>query len=401
MRPKYLPTTPNLILGGVEAIATFAPLMIGAMSGKKPSQENYATSIETMDKEKEEILQRAEWLSHKLITNPKDLLESYPRILGSYYGPQWSIYSCVMFIAALSNIARIWPDQKDKSLERIEKLLTLLLSEELRRYDTKEWKEDALTSLTGNKDHLTYLSLLAWSISLYRLAGGGTQYDQLFKDCCEALHHRMLRNPNLNLKSFPDKPYFSADFLVALVAFHNHTILFNVDKYENTIIRWLNLSNSVWKQSRTGLLVSTLYTRRKGPVKGCYTGLNNFWLTLIGQPTYAVDQYSRMKKYLAKYGKLTGIREYLNKSPKLAFDPNSGPVVEGMSPSGTAFAIGSATFYGDWHFRNEMLATAQKAGGDVKKKGMRHYKLGEFALVGEATVLAMRTNINFNMNPES
>ena len=378
-------------------MAKFAPLMFGAMSGKKPSLGNYATSVESMDKEKEEIIQRAEWLAQKLITNPKDLLESYPRILGEYYGPQWSIYSCVMFIAALSNIARIWPDQREKSLERIEKLLPLLLSEELRRYDTKEWKEDALTSLSGNKDHLTYLSLLAWSISLYRFAGGGPQYDQLFEDCCEALHRRMLKSRNLSLKSFPDKPYFSADFLVALVAFHNHTILFNDGKYEDAIIRWLNLSNSVWKQPKTGLLVSTLYIKRKGPVKGCYTGLNNFWLTLIEQPSYSTDQYLRMKKYLAKSGKLTGIKEYLYKSPRLAFDPNSGPIVEGMSPSGTAFAIGSATYYGDWQFRNEMLATAQKAGGDVQKKGMRHYKLGEFALVGEATVLAMRTNINFNL----
>lgn len=397
MKSKYLPSTPKLLFGGMEAMATFAPLMLGAMSRKKPSLDNYASSIETIDKEKEEILQRAEWLSQKLITNPKDLLESYPKILGAYYGPQWSIYSCVMLIAALSNIARIWPDQRAKSLERIEKLLPLLLSEELRRYDTKEWREDALKTLSGNKDHLTYLSLLAWSISLYRLAGGGLQYDRLFKDCCEALHRRMLRSPNLSLKSFPDKPYFSADFLVALVAFHNHTILFNDDKYENAIVRWLNLSNSVWKQPKTGLLVSTLYTNRKGPVKGCYTGLNNFWLTLVGHPTYATDQYSRMKKYLANSGKLTGIKEYLYKAPKLAFDPNSGPIVEGMSPSGTAFAIGSATYYGDWRFRNEMLATAQKAGGDVQKKGTRHYKLGEFALVGEATVLAMRTNINFNL----
>lgn len=393
LKSKYLPSSGNLLFGGMQAMSTFAPLMFGALSNKKPSLDNFATSLDSIDKEKEEILQRAEWLSQKLITNPKELLETYPKILGSYYGPQWSIYSCVMFIAALSNIARIWPDQREKCLERIEKLLPLLLSEELRRYDTREWHEDALASLHGNKDHLTYLSLLAWSISLYRLAGGCNRYDQLFKDCCEALHRRMLRSKNLNLRSFPDKPFFSADFLVALVAFHNYTLVFNDSRFEATIDRWLSLSDTVWKNPKTGLLVSTLYTNRKGPVKGCYTGLNNFWLSLLDRPSFASDQYNRMKKHLAQIGKLSGIREYLYKSPKLAFDPNSGPVVEGMSPSGTAFAIGSATFHGDWQFRNEMLATAQKAGGDVHKKGMRHYKLGEFALVGEATVLAMRTNI--------
>lgn len=164
-----------------------APLLLGVMSGKKPPLDDYADSKETIDREKEEILERAEWLAKKIITTPRELLESYPRVLGPYYGPQWSIYACVMYIAALSNIARIWPDQKAKSLERIEKLLPLLLSEELRRYDTREWKEDALKSLPGPKHHLTYLSLLAWSISLYRLAGGGGEYDGLFRDCCEAL----------------------------------------------------------------------------------------------------------------------------------------------------------------------------------------------------------------------
>lgn len=397
MKTKYLPSKGNLLLGGMEAMTTFAPLLLGALSPKKPSPENYAASANDIDKEKEEILQRAEWLSQKLITTPGELLNSYPRILGPYYGPQWSIYSCVMFIAALSNIARIWPDQKEKNLRKIEKLLQLLLSEELRRYDTREWREDALASLSGEKDHLTYLSLLAWAISLYRLAGGSDKFDNLFKRCCESLNRRMLNNRHLNLKSFPDKPFFSADILVALVAFHNHTLLFD-DRYESTIKRWLQLSRTNWRDFKTGLFVSTLYPRRKGPVKGCYAGLNNFWLTLLGQPVFAEAQYTGMKKYLASSGKLTGIREYLNKSPKLAFDPNSGPIVDGMSPSGTAFAIGSATYHGDWKFRNDMLATAQKAGGDVKRNNMRHYKLGEFSLVGEATVLAMRTNLNFQLS---
>lgn len=38
--------------------------------------------------------------------------------------------------------------------------------------------------------------------------------------------------------------------------------------------------------------------------------------------------------------------------------------------------------------------SALRAGGDVYKDGTRHYKLGEFAIVGEATVLAMRTTLH-------
>ena len=40
-----------------------------------------------------------------------------------------------------------------------------------------------------------------------------------------------------------------------------------------------------------------------------------------------------------------------------------------------------------------MLRTAEMVSGTKKEKGMRHYKMAEMFMVGEATVLAMRTNI--------
>ena len=59
-----------------------------------------------------------------------------------------------------------------------------------------------------------------------------------------------------------------------------------------------------------------------------------------------------------------------------------------------AFAIGAATYFNDWEFRYKMLRTAEVVSGTKKEKDMRHYKIAEMFLVGEATVLAMRTNIN-------
>ena len=41
-----------------------------------------------------------------------------------------------------------------------------------------------------------------------------------------------------------------------------------------------------------------------------------------------------------------------------------------------------------------MLRTAEIVSGTKKEKDMLHYKIAEMFLVGEATVLAMRTNIN-------
>ena len=135
-----------------------------------------------------------------------------------------------------------------------------------------------------------------------------------------------------------------------------------------------------------------MYTRwgNKAP-RGSYAGLCCSYLSLVDED-FAKDQYDKMKKYLVKRDPVIGIREYLNKSPKFAFDPNAGPISFGMSPSGTAFAIGAATYLGDWEFRSQLLRTAEIAGDTVKGKNTQHYRLGELAMVGEAVTLAMRTN---------
>lgn len=39
------------------------------------------------------------------------------------------------------------------------------------------------------------------------------------------------------------------------------------------------------------------------------------------------------------------------------------------------------------------LRTAELAGGTIKEKGKRHYTIADMFLVGEATALAMRTNV--------
>lgn len=392
--PKYLPSPVNLVSGIAQAAKIIAPLFIHLRNDKSELDvTSYATDVNSIEKEREDILFRANWLCDKILVSPKDLLNSYPPILGPKYGPEWSIYSCVMLISALSNIIRIWPEYKSKCLYRIERLVELLQSEELKRYDAKEWGEDPIESLDGNKSHVTYLSILAWALSLYRLSGGSDKYDSLYCRCCEAMNRRMLRHKDLNLLSFPNKPIFLPDMLVAIVALKNYSKIFD-NRYEDIVHRYISNCKTLWQNKRTGLIVAMLYGKRKTGVRGCYTALNNYWLTLIDDQ-FAYDQFRRMKKYLYKKDNITGIKEFTYKEPELSFDPNAGPIYKGFSPSGTAYAIGSATYFNDWEFRNEMLASANKAGGIVEGQRSRHYKLAEFALVGEAVVLAMRTNFKF------
>ena len=46
-------------------------------------------------------------------------------------------------------------------------------------------------------------------------------------------------------------------------------------------------------------------------------------------------------------------------------DIDSGPIIFNLSPSGTAFAIGATTYFGDTDFRNSLLKTGEIAGSTV------------------------------------
>lgn len=347
------------------------------------------------EKERQDILERANWLCHKIIVEPKKLLEEMPKELGPLYGGEWAIYSCSMLVFALYNISRIYPDTKEMCQREMEKIIPIIMSPEVMAYDTNAWHEDALSTLGGNNSHMTYLSILAWAISNYMLAGGTSHnFDATFDSCCEALHRRMLQSPDLNLMSFPNGIVFLPDMLVTLVALTNYGKLRD-DRYSATVKRWVDKARTDWTDKKTGLLIS-LYSqyrnKRRSSLRGSYSALSTSYLTLVDED-FAREQYEIFRRVFRQNGKFTGIKEYLNKSPKFYFDPDSGPIVNGLSPSGTAFALGAVTYFDDWEFRSHLLRTADIAGTTVKGRRTRHYRLGEIALVGEATVLGMRTNV--------
>ena len=73
---------------------------------------------------------------------------------------------------------------------------------------------------------------------------------------------------------------------------------------------------------------------------------------------------------------------------------DAGPIILELSPFGTAFFAGSATFYNDTVIRKGILKTAEIAGHTIKMGNKKHYLLANVALVGESIMLAMRTHFN-------
>lgn len=131
------------------------------------------------NKEKEDILQRRNYLVEKIVVEPQQLLHEMPGGIGLQFQGEWALYSCSMLTTALANIAELYPETKQDAVEKIDSLFQIVKSPELRLYDKIRWEEDPLESLGGDKSHVSYLSHLAWMIGNYRHIGGDDKYNQL------------------------------------------------------------------------------------------------------------------------------------------------------------------------------------------------------------------------------
>lgn len=182
--------------------------------------------------------------------------------------------------------------------------------------------------------------------------------------------------------------------LVAIVALKQYSIL-NHGKYSSTVNTWVVSARKKWCDPETGMLVSFLDVDGNqfsdAPIKGSYSALNCYYLTLIDR-RFAQEQYLLLKKNFWKERGLSGMKEYYNASPIFGMDIDARPVVMGLSPSGTAFSAGAATFFKDNEVRTRILRTAEIAGYTLTWDSKKHYALANIALPGEAIMLAMRTN---------
>ena len=349
----------------------------------------------SFDGEKKEIIRRANYLTSKVVTTPQELLNEMPSGIGEQFQGEWAIYSCSMTCAALANIAILYPKNNELSIKFIGEIIDIALSEEIKEYDNMRWGEDPMDGIYGNRSHISYYSHVAWMISRYKQIGGDNKYDGLYHSLCKAMNKRICQSPIFNAPTYPGEYIYIPDMLVAIVALSNYAHQYD-GKYQLTVDKWIERASSEWIDQETGLLASFLEEDNGKahvvlPVKGSYSALNCYYLSLVA-PEFAKEQYELLKKNFRQDLLITGLKEYHDRTCLFGMDIDAGPIIFNLSPSGTGFVIGAATSLKDMEFRKQLLKTAEIGGSTVSWFGTSHYLLANIALVGEAIILAMRTS---------
>ena len=349
----------------------------------------------SFDAERKEIIHRANYLTSKVATSPLKLLDEMTNGIGAQFQGEWALYSCSMTTAALANIAILYPQNKELSIKFIGQIIDIALSSEIREYDAYSWMEDPMEGVYGDLSHISYYSHIAWMISRYKQIGGDNRYDGIYHSLCKAMNRRIRQSQYLNLPTYPDGYIYIPDMLVAIVALHNYSCQYN-GKYTTTVDMWIERARKEWIDKETGLVASILVEDNDSveiqlPTRGSYSALNCYYLSLI-DPEFAKEQYECLKKNFKQGFLIDGIKEYNDRTCLMGFDIDAGPIIFNLSPSGTAFAIGCASSLDDMEYRRQLLKTAEIAGSTVTWFGNSHYLLANWALVGEAITLAMRTS---------
>ena len=353
------------------------------------------TGLGSFEGEKKEIVRRANYLTAKVVSSPQQLLDEMPNGIGTQFQGEWALYTCSMTSAALANIAMLYPQNKETAIKFIGQIIDIAMSEEIREYDKLRWGEDPMDGIYGNLSHISYYSHLAWMISRYKQIGGNGKYDGLYHTLCRSMNRRIRQSSILNLSTYPGESIYIPDMLVAIVALYNYGSQYN-GEYSSTVKLWIERAKKEWIDKETGLLASFLVDNGSSaeiepPVKGSYSALNCYYLSLI-ETEFAKEQYECLKNNFKQAFPFYGISEYHDRSCWLGMDIDAGPIIFNLSPSGTAFAVGCATSLGDMEFRSQLLKTAEIAGSTIRWFDKSHYLLANVALVGEAIALAMRTS---------
>jgi hypothetical protein len=336
--------------------------------------------------ETQDLLSRRDYLLHR-IDGPFEHDSWTPP--GDLFRQEWALGTLSMTAMALANIAFEQPDTRSLALERLPRMIERARGASVRAFDSRMWGEEPLETLGGPNGHLGYLGHLNLMLGAFRVLGGDGRFDELHRRVTEALVRRMDQSISAHAETYPGEIYTSDNAAgAASIAIFD---LVSGASHASTLRRFVEHTRAHLLDPRTGLVVFNVdpQGRAAGPCRGSGVGWNTFYLPFVDE-RFAAEQLEALKRHMVVRvpGGFAAVREY-PRGVEGAGDVDSGPLVLGLSPSGTGFAIAGARRAGDVELLDGLLGTAELAGFTVPTGPGRRYLTAP--LVGDAILLAMKT----------
>lgn len=300
---------------------------------------------------------------------------------GPPFDGEWQLVEHSFTIAAATNLAFRHPEQLDARRREVARWLEALLRPDTRAFDTARWREDALGALEATHGHVGFLGHLSWALGASCLLGN--PLPTLSLPVADALARRFDASPQALLETYPGETYVP-DNLVAIAGLALLQRCRGDTRHGATLSRFLAVLRAERLDPETGVLVFAPGQRGRGSGAAWMA----YFLTFIDAP-FALEQFAALERAFAAPLPLgaSALREW-PRGVEREGDVDSGPLLFGLSPSGTGFALAGPAFTNDEAALNARLTTAELAGTSI---GAEHRRYLLAPLVGDAITLATRT----------
>ena len=302
---------------------------------------------------------------------------------------EWAFGTYQMAALGLLQTCREHPELRAELRPGIEHAITGLLSPAVRAFDAKSWGEDALDSLDGPHGHAAYLGYLNLVLTLDRAIFADSRHTALNDRISAALARRFQAAPHQIIETYPDEAY-PVDNASGLASLLLHQRLTGAD-HSAAISGTRECFRTRWRDPRTGLLLQAIDHRSGQPTdrgRASGTALAAYFLAMA-DPDLARPYFHSLRTHLA--GSILGfgyVDEY-TAGQQGGGDIDSGPLIFGMSPSGTGFTIATSRAFGDRSLYVSLARTAYLMGAPVTRGDERFFITG--GPLGNAIMLAMFT----------
>lgn len=313
----------------------------------------------------------------------------------SQFAGEWALVTLSMTSMAAANIGFEHSDTVPTDLDLVARCAELAQRKEARAFDAGRWGDDPIDAMDGASSHLGYLGHLGVILEAYRLLGGtDPKLVALEGKVVAALTTKLAAAKSGLLPTYPGETYVADNAVVlAVLALadvgRGAKASGNASSGSGAHARLVGATLAQWRgklvDPATGVLVFGLERNEPRASGAAWSAM------YLG---YADDAFVReqAKALVAHFEKKAfGIFAGLCDRPSCSGggDVDSGPLVLGLSPAATGFAIALARRTEDADHLGAWLATAEWAGLTVSWGGERHYAFSP--LVGDAIVLAAKT----------
>ncbi len=291
---------------------------------------------------------------------------------------EWLFGSYQMAALGLLQTCAEHPEHRAEFLPVAERAIDELLSERVRAFDARIWKEDPLESLeTSERGHAAYLGYMNLALGLHRTLVPDSRFAGLNDRISSALARRVALGRHGILETYPKETY-PVDNAAVLGSLLQHARATGHDHAAVTAPMLARFRKD-WRSPANGLLYQALDPYDGRPLDPGRASGTAFAAVLLafGEEEVSRDLYQHART--ACFDALLGFgyaKEYARGTAG-GGDIDSGPLIFGISPSATGFLLASARRFGDRDTFVALYRTAHLMGAPVALgNGRRSYVTG-------------------------